>query len=66
MGDGSTIYNEGLNRIWSQSDELIESYDISHQQLDKFFSRAQLSGSFESFVFSGHFLSSLFLGFRLF
>jgi hypothetical protein len=31
MGDGSTIYNEGLNRIWSRSDELIESYDISDQ-----------------------------------
>ncbi|KAJ7437872.1 hypothetical protein FB451DRAFT_1378442 [Mycena latifolia] len=31
IGDGSTIYNEGLNRIWSRSDELIESYDISDQ-----------------------------------
>ncbi|KAJ7493493.1 hypothetical protein FB451DRAFT_1360339 [Mycena latifolia] len=31
MGDGSTIYNEGLNRIWSRSDELIESYYISDQ-----------------------------------
>ncbi|KAJ7923953.1 hypothetical protein B0H13DRAFT_2315957 [Mycena leptocephala] len=35
MWDGNTTYNEGLNQIWSQSDELIESYGISDRDPER-------------------------------